>query len=254
MTVVASPGDDARRRGRARETVVFDLDGTLVAGDSFSRFVRTLVMRHPARRVAALLSLPAWLPALGVGRTRLPAERFLVWLSALGMDDDAFAAATRSFAAEHAGSAGGRVAAAALQRLHEHLDRGDRVIVATGCAEPLARELCDVLGLQGVEVVASTVTRRRWKPPLAVQPARGEGKLRALRAAGVDLPVDHAYSDSVVDLPLLLNARTAHVVDPTRRHWPRLQDALGAEVDLLRWAGPRDGARADAGTLDPTSR
>ena len=38
-------------------------------------------------------------------------------------------------------------------------------------------------------------------------PARGDAKLRALRAAGVRLPVDHAYSDSLADLPLLLNAR-----------------------------------------------
>lgn len=233
--------DDGRGKLRTRQTVVFDLDGTLVAGDSFSRFVRHLVMRSPARRIAALVSAPGWLPALGFVRTRLPAERFLVWLSAAGLSDDAFAQATRAFAAEHAGPAGGRVADAGLGRVREHLDRGDRVIVATGCAAPLAQEICGVLGLGGVEVVASTVTRRRWGPPVAVLPARGEGKLEALRAAGVPLPVDHAYSDSVVDLPLLLNARTAHVVDPTRRHWPRLRDALGADVDLLRWAGPDDG-------------
>ena len=224
--------------------MVFDLDGTLVAGDSFSRFVRTLVLRHPARRVMALATSPGWLPALGLRRTRLHAERFLVWLSAAGMDDDAYTAAARSFAAEHAGPAGGRATAAGLARLREHVDRGDRVIVATGCAAPLAQEICAVLGIEELEVVASTVTRRRWGPPVAVTPARGEGKLVALRAAGVDLPVDHAYSDSPVDLPLLLNARIAHVVDPTARHWPRLQRALGADVDLLRWAAPRDGGES----------
>lgn len=227
--------------------MVFDLDGTLLAGDSFSRFIRTLVLRHPVRRIAALVTLPAWLPALGGRRTRVPAEWFLVWLSTVGMDDDAYTAATRSFAAEHAGRAGGRVATGGLDRLREHRDRGDRVIVATGCAAPLAQELCAVLDLAGVEVVASTVSRRRWGPPSAVEPARGEGKLRALRAAGVHLPVDHAYSDSVVDLPLLLSAHTAHVVDPTRRHWPRFQKALGADVDLLLWAIPRAGVEPGDG-------
>lgn len=218
------------------ETVVFDLDGTVVAGDSFAGFVHALVLRHPVRRVVALVSLPVWLPALLLDRTRLHAERFLLWLAAAGMDDSAFATAARAFAAEHAGPAGARTAEAALDRVRAHRERGDRVIVATGCAAPLARELCRVIGLGDVELVASTVTRRRWGPPVAVVPARGEGKLDALRSAGVRLPVDHAYSDSAVDLPLLRNARNPHVVDPRPRDRRRLQRALGADVDVLRWA------------------
>ena len=78
--------------------------------------------------------------------------------------------------------------------------------------------------------------RHRWALPTRVTAARGNGKLRALRAAGLPLPVDHAYSDSVSDLPLLRAARTAHVVDPSPRAWRRLQRELGADVDLLRWA------------------
>lgn len=241
MPVTGASDDSRRAVGAGRQTVVFDLDGTLVAGDSFSRFIRILVLRHPARRAAALISAPGWVPALLFGPTRVHAERFLIWLSALGMDDRAFATAARQFAARHAGPVSGRVADAGLDRVREHLDRGDRVIVATGCAAPLAQELCTVIGLGGVEVVASTVTRRRWGPPVAVTPARGEGKLRALQAAGVRLPVDHAYSDSVVDLPLLRNARTPHVVDPTRRNSRRLRRALGDDVDVLRWTdGPDD--------------
>ena len=100
-----------------------------------------------------------------------------------------------------------------------------------------------MIGLEGVEIVASTVTRRRWGPPALVVPARGDGKLRALEAAGVSFPVDHAYSDSRTDLPLLLNARVAHVVDPTARDLRRLRRELGDDVDLLRWA---DAARDEA--------
>ena len=229
---------DFRATAGARRTVVFDLDGTLVTGDSYSAFVRTTVIRHPGRRIAALLAAPLWLPALRIRRARPAAERLLVWLAGAGMDDEAFAAAARDFAAEHAGMASGRAVTGALERLREHIDRGDRVIVATGCAAPLAQEICSVIGLQGVEVLTSTVTRRRWGPPVRILPARGHGKLAMLEAAGVALPVDPAYSDSLVDLPLLLNARTAHVVDPTPRDRRRLRRALGADVDLLRWARP----------------
>ncbi|MGY1706454.1 haloacid dehalogenase-like hydrolase [Geodermatophilus sp. SYSU D00697] len=222
--------------------MVFDLDGTLVAGDSFGLFLRRLLTRHPGRLLAAVLSAPAWVPALLLAPTRTLAERYLVWLAAVGMDEAAFTAAAGDFAAEHAAPAGGRVAAAALDRLHQHLQRGDRVVVATGCAAPLAQQLCAVIGLDGVDVVSSTMTRGRWGLPARTVPARGRGKLRALEAAGIRLPVDHAYSDSSSDLPLLRAARMPHVVDPRPRDWARLRRELGPDVDLVRWADrPTDG-------------
>lgn len=92
-----------------------------------------------------------------------------------------------------------------------------------------------MIGLHDVEVVSSTFTRHRWALPTRTVAARGHGKLRALQAAGVQLPVDHAYSDSLSDLPLLRAARTPHVVDPSPRDWRRLQRELGADVEVM-WA------------------
>jgi phosphatidylglycerophosphatase C len=204
-----------------RAVVVFDLDGTLVAGDSFGAFLRHLLTRRPSRLVVALLTAPVWGPALAVGRLRLPAERWLVWLATVGLDADRFAAAARAFAAEHAGAPGGRV------------------VVATACPSPLAAEVCRVIGLEDVEVVASDLRRTRWAPPAPTVPARGEGKVQALRAAGVPLPLDHAYSDSASDLPLLRAARVPHVVDPSPRDLARLRAALGPDVEVLRWARRR---------------
>lgn len=216
---------------------VFDLDDTLVTGDSFGSFLLHLLTRNRLRRAVALITAPAWVPAWLLPPTRLGAERYLVWLAAAGMDDRAFAAAAEVFAAEHTGAAAGRVATPGVARVREHLAAGDRVIIATGCAAPLAQQVCAAAGLEGVEVVASTLVRRRWGPPRRAVPARGTGKLRALHDAGVELPVDRAYSDSASDLPLLRAARTAHLVDPTPRDLTRLRRALGEDVEVLRWAG-----------------
>jgi phosphatidylglycerophosphatase C len=223
-------GDDAA-------TVVFDLDGTLVAGDSFGLFLRQLLTRSPVRLAAALLTAPLWVPAMAVPGPRVVAERFLVWLALVGVGEQAFGAAVRDFAARHAGPAAGRAAAAGLHRLREHADRGDRVVVATGCAAPLAEEVCAVLALDGVEVVGTSLVRGRWGFPERAVPARGEGKVRALEEVGVRFPVAHAYSDSPTDLPLLRRAVVAHVVDPSPRDLVRLRRELGDDVDVLRWAG-----------------
>ncbi|MGY1751870.1 haloacid dehalogenase-like hydrolase [Blastococcus sp. SYSU D01042] len=220
-----------------RDTVVFDLDGTLVAGDAFGLFLRRLLTRSPLRLAAALVSAPLWVPAMAFRTARVVGERYLVWLALVGADERAFTAAVRDFAEEHAGPGGGRAAVAGVQQLREHLERGDRVVVATGCAAPLAEEVCAVLRLPEVEVVGTRLVRGRWGLPERTVPARGEGKLRALEAAGVCFPVAHAYSDSPSDLPLLRNALVPHVVDPAPRDLVRLRRALGDDVDVLRWAG-----------------
>lgn len=235
---MTSPPDRPRTGDRRPQTVVFDLDGTLVAGDSFGAFLRHLITGRFLRCAAAVLTAPLWVPAILLPPTRLTAQRYMVWVAAVGMDEHAFTTAAADFATRHAGPTSGRSAAAALARVRDHQASGDRVIIATGCAAVLAHPVCAVLGLTEVEVVASTLTYRRWRLPHPVRSARGSGKLQALHAAGVEFPVDHAYSDSATDLPLLRAARTAHVVDPTPRNWFRLHRALGPDVDLLHWAEP----------------
>ncbi|WP_298806298.1 haloacid dehalogenase-like hydrolase [uncultured Pseudokineococcus sp.] len=242
-TAPTSPGRGSG--GGERATVVVDLDGTLVAGDASGALLRHLLSRHRLRLLVAVVAAPLWGPGLVLAPTRSAAERGLVWLAGLGLDDDAFAAEVRRVAAVHAG--GGRVAGAGVARVREHLRRGDRVVLATGCAEPLALAVRDALGLREVEVVGTRLVRHRWRPPPPVVHARGPGKVTALRAAGVELPVDHAYSDSARDLPLLRGARVPHVVDPTRRDLRRLRRGLGRDVEVLRWAGTASVDAADAG-------
>ena len=45
------------------------------------------------RGIPAEATAPAWLPALFLPSTRLCAEQYLVWLAAVGMDEETFAAA-----------------------------------------------------------------------------------------------------------------------------------------------------------------
>lgn len=218
-----------------RSIAVFDLDGTLIAGGVFAGFLRHLVSRAPVRVALAVLTAPEWLPLLAVGATRMLAERYLVYLATTGLDEQALERLAHQFALHHAGPEHGRVAAEGLDRVQEHLRRGDRVIIATECPEVLADQVCTTLGLHDVEVIASPLTRGRWGLWAGARPCRGEGKVRALAEAGIDLPVQDAYSDSLSDLPLLRAARTAHVVTPRPRHRTRFRRELGHHVDMLDW-------------------
>ena len=74
----------------------------------------------------------------------------------MGLHPVRFQELLRDFAAEHAG--GGRRIDLALACLHELRAAVVHVVIATGCAQPVTRELCDALGLDGVYVVASSIT------------------------------------------------------------------------------------------------
>lgn len=120
-----------------------------------------------------------------------------------------------------------------LARARAHLAAGDRVVVATSCADPLARAICRELGLGSADVIASRVIPgRTGMRPLPA--CRGPRKVARIRAAGITDPITHAYTDSSVDLPLLAEATHRYLIDPSPAHLTRIRARLGADYVVLR--------------------
>jgi phosphatidylglycerophosphatase C len=215
-----------------RRVAVFDLDGTLLRGDSFSRFGRQLIFRGRTRAAATLLSAPLLGAMFLVPPTRRLAVTGLLWLATAGLSAQRFAALAATFAAEHAAEAAGNRIPDVLDRLRAHLAAGDRVVIATACADPLASAICRELGLDGVEIVAAQLRpgRSGMRP---VHGCRGAEKVRRLRAAGIETPVEYAYTDSAVDIPLLLVARHRYLVAPRAGHLRVILDKVGPGCTVL---------------------
>ncbi|BCJ31865.1 haloacid dehalogenase-like hydrolase [Actinocatenispora sera] len=217
-----------------RPTAVFDLDGTLVRGDSFALFTRRLLFRQRWRAALALVAAVVLVPLMALGPTRRYGLRALLWLATAGLTEARCTALAEEFAARRASQS----IPVALDRLRRHLAAGDRVVVATACADPLASAICARLGLGDVEVVAAQLRpgRTGLRPYLG---CRGPQKVDRLRAIGVAEPIDHAYTDAAVDLPLLAAARHRVLVAPSDRELDRLRAALpGADLEVLLDAQP----------------
>jgi phosphatidylglycerophosphatase C len=215
-----------------RPVAVFDLDGTLLRGDSFARFGRELIFRSPVRAAAGLLCGPLLGTMFLMPATRRLAVTGFLWLATAGLSADRFAELALRFAAEHAAAEAGNRIPVALDRLRTHLNAGDRVVVATACADPLATAICRELGLDQVEVVAAQLRpgRSGMRP---VRGCRGAEKVRRLRAAGIATPVAYAYTDSAVDIPLLLAARHRYLVAPRPGHLRLILDRVGRGCVVL---------------------
>ncbi|PWU44822.1 hypothetical protein DLJ46_23980 [Micromonospora globispora] len=115
----------------ARRMAVFDLDDTLVRGDSFGQFTRGLLFHQRWRAAVPLVLAPLLAPMLFLPPTRRVAITGFLWLASAGLSEAQFTVLAEQFAAIHAQK---RITVA-LDRLHHHLAAGDRVIIVTACAD-----------------------------------------------------------------------------------------------------------------------
>jgi len=80
------------------QIAVFDLDGTLLAGDSTVAWLRMLLLSSWVRGIAAAMTLPACLPLLWFPASRRIGASVLIWIATLGFDHNALAQSIEAFA------------------------------------------------------------------------------------------------------------------------------------------------------------
>lgn len=221
--------------------VVFDFDHTLYDGDSGSHLFAWLIRRSAWRMVLALLIAPVAGPMTAF----LPTRRFgigtFVWVGTIGLSgrrdlDDLI----DRYVVANAEGIRARLLPVALDVLHRHRQAGDRLVIATGAPPELARAILAFVAQEDLPVVGTKVGRR-FGAVVAVRHCHHAMKLRMLAEAGFGGGIALAYSDSTADLPLLLAARKAVVVNPKASRVAVFQRLLPPGTPILNW-GCRDRA------------
>lgn len=215
-----------------RAIVVFDFDGVIVAGDSFASLLRRLIGERWYRRWLAYAAVPVALPLLMSDRFKGRGARVFLRIALLGLRSaelrERLAAFGRTLAADPR-----RVSGAAVAAVRAHLQRGDRVIVATGSEETLVRAVLDALDLGDAELVASQLDLDGARVAVR-QHCFGERKCVALHAHGLER-WDVAYTDALADLPLLRRAQRAVLVNAPDSEHRRAEAALARAVERVTW-------------------
>jgi HAD superfamily hydrolase (TIGR01490 family) len=189
-----------------REIVaVFDFDGTLIAGDSFCRFV---TWHRNRLKVAIDLFIAAPLLALYVLRL-VGNERHKMALFSrryAGMRIEDFEALGRSFALEQLPA---MVRKQGLERLRAHKNEGHRVVIVSASLETWIKPWAEAHYVDVVLASKPEVSMGRLTGRLAGANCFGAEKIRRLFCA---LPKDrssyeiYAYGDSRGDFDLLAAA------------------------------------------------
>lgn len=190
---------------------VFDLDGTLLDGDSTALWLWDRVKRSPLRALAVLAAAPIAGPMVALPRTRRLGASMLLWIATVGLSERGLMASCQAFGDSF--RAGGNALSwrkGGMTVLDDHLTRGDRVVVVTAAPVILAQALIGPLG-HPIEVIGTSLKRRAggWVADIH---CRHQRKCQALAEAGHGAHWGYAYTDSLDDLPLLRGAEKPVIV------------------------------------------
>jgi phosphatidylglycerophosphatase C len=200
---------------------VFDMDGTLLDGDSTATWMWEHAKQSPLRMMAALAVLPLALPMVALPSTRRAGASVLLWIATAGLSERQLAASCERFAqAFRSGRNSLTWKAQALSALEDHARSGDRIVVVTAAPTCLAKALLDTLD-RPVELLGTSL-----KPVLGGWVAdihcRHQRKCQALAEAGHGARWAYAYTDSLDDLPILRAADKPVIVKGGRAAERRL--------------------------------
>jgi phosphatidylglycerophosphatase C len=234
----AAQGDDRNQIRSAASgptpLAVFDLDGTLLAGDSTVAWLRMLLFSSWVRCLAAAITSPACLLLLWFPTSRRIGASVLLWIATVGFDQNAIAESIETFVKGFEGGKRGlRWRNDGLAAMNRHLAAGDRVLVVTAAPVWLAERLLAFRA--DVRVLGSTLARR-WGGWILDNHCHGQEKCRILEQNGYGTAWDYAYTDSYDDAPLLAAANThAFLVNARPGVVARLEANGQSRISQLRW-------------------
>lgn len=230
---VAPPRD--LEMAESKQTVIFDLDRTLISCDSFAGCLNSLLLRDWWRVGGVVAASPVLLPLWATTMTRPAALWGLLWCATVGLNAEEFVSHLSAHGEGLASQAESIVHRDGVKALKTHLECGDRVVIVTGSSAELATAFCAALGLENVRVVGSTFRAAAggW---VVADHCAGAHKVSLLAAAGITPPWAVVYTDSASDLPLLRLAQRRCVVNPRRGTVRALTRALGGErFEVAQW-------------------
>jgi len=212
--------------------VIFDFDNTLVAGDTFLAFMLYLFVRSPLRWVVAIVFSPVFVLLFFLPDGLRRSTSLALWFATLGWSERRFRQVIERYVDQYYGHKI-HFYASGLTRLQQHIQQGDEVFIATGCARLLVEQILKKQLLE-VPVIGSELVFK-YQGVWCSQHCFGRKKLAMLMKNTIK-NIDLAYSDSAHDYPLLQAASQPVLVNPNSRTIARCADLKeGAGPEILNW-------------------
>ena len=190
---------------------LFDMDGTLFAGDSQLRFCRWVLRKHALRRLYLLAVAPCGiLRGLHIFNTERMKRAFLAY--AWNMPADVLQKHCRDFVQQEILPA---LYPSVLEKLRNHQQAGDTTVLCSASPDWWTRLVGEALGFTHTIGTPTESFKRVPFMPTIPAPGNNKGANKLVRLAAIG--ITHAnvgYTDSAADLPMLSICDHAVLVNP----------------------------------------
>lgn len=214
-------------------TALFDMDGTLFAGDSQLRFARWILKRHGWRRLYLLWLLPMGiLRGLHIINTECMKRAFLAY--AWRMPKEELLQECRQFVEQEILPA---LYPCVLNKLRQHQAAQDTTVLCSASPDWWTQMVGNALGFTHTIGTPTTLGSRVPLMPAIPAPGnnKGHNKLIRLRQQLQINRADICYTDSAADLPMLAISAHAVLVNP--------KDTLARQFPEAEVLTPKKGFR-----------
>lgn len=205
-------------------TALFDMDGTLFAGDSQLRFARWILRRHGWRRLYLFWLLPmGLLRGLHIINTERMKRAFLAY--AWGMRRETLQTECQAFVQQEILQI---LYPPVLEKLRSHQAAGDTTVLCSASPDWWTRLVGLALGFTHTIGTPTQLAERVELMPSIPAPGNNKGSNKLVRLATIGIThADIGYTDSAADLPMLSICDKAVLVNPKESFSVRVP---GAEI------------------------
>ncbi|MNG76436.1 haloacid dehalogenase-like hydrolase [Serratia plymuthica] len=215
------------------EVVIFDLDKTLLSGDSTKAWMLMRFRTGKLRFFCAAVLAPIALLFLKSKRFKSTGASIFFFIASFRMKEKEMMDSFFLFSSK---IRDGKINGVnwfkdGLLELLKHREEGRRVIIATAAPELLAYKIIEAINLN-LEVIGTPLSKTLFNGWVAGNHCRNEEKVRRIKMKGIYPKWHSTYTDDIDDdYPILINSENPYLINSKCKHGHVVKN-----LNLLNWS------------------
>ncbi|MDS7928503.1 haloacid dehalogenase-like hydrolase [Acinetobacter sp. V102_4] len=216
-----------------KEIVVFDLDGTLLSGDSTKAWLTDKLKSNLLRFIGALIVTPIALPLMKFKKYKSKGASLYLWIATYCLNEEELEYSFKIFSNNIKGTTSDSLYwfEQGITEVKDHLASGRIVFIATAAPEKLANVLLESINLD-VQIIGTPLQKKLggWISRIH---CRSEEKVRRLNKLDIKQPWFATYSDDIEDdLPILMGAKLPYLINGDNN---KIKNMRINNLKILNW-------------------
>lgn len=216
-----------------KEIVVFDLDGTLLSGDSTKAWLMDKLKSNLLRFIGALIVTPIALPLMKFKKYKSKGASLYLWIATYCLNEEELEYSFKIFSNNIKGTTSDSLYwfEQGITEVKDHLASGRIVFIATAAPEKLANVLLESINLD-VQIIGTPLQKKLggWISRIH---CRSEEKVRRLNKLDIKQPWFATYSDDIEDdLPILMGAKLPYLINGDNN---KIKNMRINNLKILNW-------------------